>query len=179
MRSSPTVRGRRGWAEFGITAAPRPNRRRYTSRVRRFALSALCVLALPAMLLPSCQTVRSDPAMATRQYPYWLKQVETLPVQVLTEGETMVIVNATTRSFDNVDVWLNERYVQHVDRIAPGENKRLAMASFWDIRGEGPNPGGLFRYYQPTPIRLVQIQTSDPAAPLIGLQAVLTEVETR
>ncbi len=131
------------------------------------------------MLMTSCQTVRSDPAKATRQYPFWLKQGETLPAQVLAEGESMVIVNATTRSFDNVDVWLNERYVQHVDRVAAGENKRLSMADFWDIRGEGPNPGGLFRYYQPTPIRLVQIQTSDPAAPLIGLQAVLTEVETR
>lgn len=90
----------------------------------------------------------------------------------------MIIVNATTRSFDNVDVWLNERYVQHVERIAPGENKRLSLAEFWDIRGEGPNPGGLFRYYQPTPIRLVQIQT-DTTSPLLGLQAVLEEIETR
>lgn len=146
--------------------------------MRRFALSALCVLALPAMLLPSCQTIRSDPAKATRQYPFWLKQVETLPIQVLPEGESMVIVNATTRRFENVDVWLNERYVQHVDLIAPGENKSLAMEDFWDIRGEGPNPGGLFRYYQPTPVRLVQIQT-DATSPLLGLQAVLTEVETR
>jgi len=147
--------------------------------VRFTASRALCLVALPALLLASCQTVRSDPTKATRQYPHWLKQTETLPVQVLTEGETMVIVNATTRRFENIDLWLNERYVQRVDLIAPGENKRVAMADFWDIRGEAPNPGGLFRYYQPTPIRLVQIQTSDPNAPLIGLQAVLTEVETR
>jgi hypothetical protein len=139
----------------------------------------LAVVAIASLALTSaCQTVRSDPAKATRQYPFWLKQGETLPIQVLPEGESMIIVNATTRRFENVDVWLNERYLQHVDLIDAGENKSLSMADFWDIRGEGPNPGGLFRYYQPTPIRLVQIQT-DANSPLIGLQAVLTELETR
>jgi hypothetical protein len=144
----------------------------------RVALVALTVTLTVTLALAGCQTVRSDPSKATRQYPFWLKQGETLPIQVLPDGESMIIVNATPRSFDNVDIWLNERYVLHVDRIAPGENKRLAMADFWDIRGEGPNPGGLFRYYQPTPIRLVQIQT-DVTSPLIGLQAVLAESETR
>lgn len=139
---------------------------------------AIASTALASLALTSCATVRSDPNKATRQYPFWLKQVETLPIQVLPEDESMVIVNATTRRFENVDIWLNERYVQHVDLMAPGESKTLSMADFWDIRGEGPNPGGLFRYYQPTPIRLVQIQT-DATSPLIGLQAVLTEVETR
>ncbi|MBL9119437.1 MAG: hypothetical protein JNL80_05950 [Phycisphaerae bacterium] len=139
----------------------------------------LALAALAAMGLSSgCQTVRSDPTKATRQYPFWLKQAETLPAQVLPEGESMIIVNTTTRTFENVDIWLNERYLQHVDRIGAGENKTLAMADFWDIRGEGPNPGGLFRYYQPTPIRLVQIQT-DATSPLLGLQTVLTELETR
>lgn len=122
--------------------------------------------------------MRSDPAQATRQYPFWLKQGEVVPVQVLTDGEAMVIVNATTANYENVDIWLNQRYLRHVDRIGPGENKRLPLGEFWDVRGEGPNPGGAFRYYQPTPIRLVQIQV-DGTSPLVGLQAVLTEAEIR
>jgi len=133
---------------------------------------------LSVLFLAACQTVRSDPAQATRQYPYWLPQGETIDAQVLTEGEDILIVNATTRSFSHVDVWLNERYLQHVDSIAAGENVRLSLAGFWDVRGEGPNPGGLLRYYEPTPVRLVQLQLND-TQPLIGLQAVLTEPETR
>jgi len=136
------------------------------------------LLLLSVLFLAACQTVRSDPVKATRQYPYWLPQGETIEAQVLTEGEDILIVNATTRSFSNVDVWLNERYLHHVDNIAAGENLRLSLAVFWDVRGEGPNPGGLFRYYEPTPVRLVQLQLND-TQPLIGLQAVLTEPETR
>ena len=44
------------------------------------------------------------------------------------------------------------------------------------MRGEGPFPGGLLRYYPPTPIRLVQIQTA-PDAPLIGFLSIPTERE--
>jgi hypothetical protein len=122
--------------------------------------------------------IRSDPAKATRQYPFWLKPGETIDAQAIADGDTMVIVNATTRSFENVDIWLNQRYLCHVDRLAAGENKRIPMGDFWDIRGEGPNPGGALRYFQPTPIRLVEIQL-DATQPLVGLKAVLTEVETR
>ena len=34
---------------------------------------------------------------------------------------------------------------------------------FWDERGEGPFPGGWFRYFQPTPIVLVQIEPGNGA----------------
>lgn len=135
-------------------------------------------MALAAAALAGCATIRYDPEKATRSYPFWLKQGETVDVQVITEGETILIVNATPVDYQNVDIWLNQRYLHHADRIAPGENKRLYLGNFWDVRGEGPHPGGAFRYYPPTPVRLVQLQI-DETSPLIGLQAVLTEDETR
>lgn len=122
--------------------------------------------------------VRSDPEMATRQYPFWLKQAETIDAQVIEDGDMMLIVNATPRSFTNVDVWLNQRYLHHLEQIEPGANVRIYMGDFWDVRGEGPNPGGALRYFRPTPIRLVQLQV-DKTSPLVGLRAVLTERETR
>ena len=128
--------------------------------------------------LTGCRNVRSDPERATRQYPAWLPQGETIDAQVLPDGDSIVVVNSTPRDFRDVDLWLNQRYVVSVDRIAPGENKRIPIDDFWDIRGEGPNPGGLLRYFRPTPVRLVQIQIDD-VQPLFGLQAVLTEEETR
>ncbi len=129
-------------------------------------------------MLAACQTIRSDPEKATRQYPFWLRQSETLSPQVITDGDSMVIVNSTVRDFENIDVWLNQRYLRHVERLAPGENLRLPLGEFWDIRGEGPNPGGLFRYFTPTPVRLVQVQVDD-TQPLLGLRAVLPEADTR
>lgn len=155
----------------------RPIAARSLARRARPVVPTLLAAAL-ALAGSGCTFVRSDPAKATRQYPFWLPLGETIDAQVITEGETMVIVNATTRSFSDVDVWLNERYMCHVDSLAAGENRRLGMGEFWDIRGEGPNPGGIFRYYRPTPVRLVQIQV-DNEQPLVGLKAVLTETESR
>ena len=134
------------------------------------------VLLLGAFALPACRPVRYEPALATRPYPQELGQGETIQVQVLNDGDVMVVINATPRRFENVDVWLNQRYLCHVDRIAPGETVRLPFELLWDVRGEGPNPGGALRYFQPTPIRLAQIQV-DAKAPLVGLVAVPMERE--
>jgi len=138
--------------------------------------SAAALALAAAVALPACRPVRYEPALATRPYPQELGQGETIQVQVLNEGDVMVVINATPRRFENVDLWLNQRYMCHVDRIAPGETLRLSFDLFWDVRGEGPNPGGALRYFQPTPIRLAQIQV-DPKTPLIGLVAVPMERE--
>jgi hypothetical protein len=138
--------------------------------------SAAALALAAAVALPACRPVRYEPALATRPYPQELGQGETIQVQVLNEGDVMVVINATPRRFENVDLWLNQRYMCHVDRIAPGETLRLSFDLFWDVRGEGPNPGGALRYFQPTPIRLAQIQI-DPKTPLIGLVAVPMERE--
>jgi hypothetical protein len=89
-----------------------------------------------------------------------------------------VVIDKDTRSLTNFDLWLNQRYVRHVDHQKAGESIELPIESFWDERGEGPFPGGWFRYYQPTPIVLVQIQTA-PDAPLIGLIAKPPDVNRR
>ena len=68
------------------------------------------------------------------------------------------------------------RYVKRVDALAAGATLRIPLGDFWDVRGEGPFPGGLLRYYPPTPIRLVQIQTA-PNAPFIGFKSIPTERE--
>ena len=58
--------------------------------------------------------------------------------------------------------------MRHIPELKAGETLELDIESFWDERGEGPFPGGWFRYYQPTPIVLAQIQVG-PDKPLIGL----------
>jgi len=139
------------------------------------ALFAAAVLAT-APALVGCEAVRRDPAKATRAYPFHLKQERIAAIQVFNDGDAMLVVNATTESWDGVDLWLNQRYLCRVERLASGETLRIPLERFWDVLGEGPFPGGLFRYYPPTPIRLVQLQTA-PDAPLVGLRAIPTERE--
>jgi hypothetical protein len=139
---------------------------------RTLAITALAAAAVSI----GCETVRYDPTKATRTYPSDLPQSRVAEVQVFNDGDAMLIVNATVESWSNLDIWLNQRYMKRVESLAAGQTLRIPLGEFWDVRGEGPFPGGLLRYYPPTPIRLVQVQTS-PDAPLVGFVSIPTERE--
>ncbi len=143
-------------------------------------LRAPCILLAAAALLgpafAGCETVRRDPTKATRAYPFHLPQERVADIQVFNDGDAMLLVNATVESWSNADIWLNQRYLHRVERLESGQTLRVPLGEFWDARGEGPFPGGLLRYYPPTPIRLVQIQTA-PDQPLVGFKAIPTERE--
>ena len=146
-------------------------------RVSAPLLLASLLLAIPlASLVGGCETVRRDPTKATRLYPFNLPQERVANVQVFNDGDAMLIVNATTESWKQADLWLNQRYLHRIDQLASGQTLRIPLDQFWDVRGEGPFPGGLFRYYAPTPIRLVQLQL-DEKGPLVGFRAIPTERE--
>ena len=135
-----------------------------------------------AAALPSagCQRYPYDPAQATRPYPAQLAQGSVVDVQVIPNvtGGTIKLVNPTATGYRDFDLWINQRYVRRVAALDAGQTIDLPIESFWDERGEGPFPGGWFRYYQPTPIVLVQIQTG-PDAPLVGLIAKPPDVDRR
>lgn len=141
------------------------------------ARKPLPVVALAALAtLAGCESMRYEPTKATRAYPFKLRQERVAEVQVFNDGDAMRIVNATVETWGPVDVWLNQRYLHRIDGIAAGATVRIPLGAFWDVRGEGPFPGGLLRYYPPTPIRLVQVQAA-PDAPLVGFVAIPTERE--
>lgn len=146
------------------------------SRVARLALVAIAAGASGA----GCQRYPYDPTKATRAYPSELAQAALVDVQVIPQIDegTLTLVNATSTSYRDFDLWLNRRYVRRVESLPAGQSITLPVESFWDERGEGPFPGGWFRYYAPTPIVLVQIQTA-PDAPFIGLIAKPPDVDRR
>jgi hypothetical protein len=141
---------------------------------------AAAALACGTVAATACQRYPYDPTKATRAYPRQLKQGSVADIQVLPNlgANTITIANATAQSYTNFDLWINQRYVRHIDSLRAGETLDVDIDSFWDERGEGPFPGGWFRYYQPTPIVLAQIQTS-PDAPLIGLLAKPPDTDRR
>ena len=130
------------------------------------------ILLLGCLLLAGgCFPKRYNPAKATKMYPAELGQSEVVEVQVSRSGNTMKVVNGTAIDFRDIKLWLNRRYMLEVDRIAPGATVRFDMGSFWDAWGGGPNPGGLLRWYAPTPVVLVQAQI-DETSPLIGFLSI-------
>ena len=123
-----------------------------------------------------CERARYNPDMATRPYPYDLHRAESINVQVFRDGPNIDVINATTRSFQDFDLWINQRFVQRIDALPAGQIVRLSLWDFYDVRGETLVAGGLLRTDPATPVKLVEIQTA-AEAPLIGLVAIRSEDE--
>lgn len=138
------------------------------TRTRTHALAS-------ALLLAGCSTVPYEPTRATRPYPRELPKGPVAQVQVIPGPHSIRLVNATANAYANFDLWLNQRYLTHVDSLASGQTLDVPLDSFWDERGESPFQGGWFRYYQPTPIVLVQAQF-DEKSPLLGFICTLPEI---
>ncbi len=131
------------------------------------ARRVLLVLALAAPVV-ACQRPTFVAERATRPYPFELHTTETVDIQVFRDGVHIELVNSTAWSHRDFDLWVNQRFVKHVDSMAAGEKLRLSLWDFYDERGEAFNAGGILRIRAPTPVRLVQMQ-ADQEAQLIGL----------
>ena len=118
----------------------------------------------------SCTMVPYEPEKATRPYP----QGSVVQIQVIPRTDALEIINATAVSYSNFDLWLNQRYVVHMPELLAGQTVVVPLDSMWDQSGGTPFSGGLLRYFQPTPLVLVQIQ-ADEKSPLVGLVPTLPE----
>jgi hypothetical protein len=124
--------------------------------------------------LAGCRLAPYEPGKATRAYPSELTQGSIAQVQVIPGPKQLKIVNATATSYTNFDLWLNQRYMAHVNTLDAGQTLEIPLDQFWDERGETPFDGGWFRYYQPTRIVLMQMQL-DAKGPLVGMVCTLPE----
>ena len=133
------------------------------------ASTTLMVLGLSA-----CSGRRYEPSLATRPYPVQLDQDRIVDVQMFRDGGNLIVTNASPQSFIDFDVWVNRRYMMHIDRLNAGETRTFWFGDFFDMWGESPVAGGFFRTEAPTPIVLVQIQIGEDT-PLLGAISVPEE----
>jgi len=131
-------------------------------------------LIASALLAGGCEQTLYNPDLATRAYPVELHQPVSINAQVFRDGEHIEIHNATAVTYRDVDVWINQRFMKHVDEIPAGDHIRLYLGDFWDKYGEAPVAGGFWRTDPPTPVRLVEIELADDQ-PMIGLIAIRAE----
>ncbi len=122
-----------------------------------------------------CHDIRFDPARATQSYPHHLHQANSVNIQVFREDTSIELVNATTHAYTDFNLWINQRYTNRIESFPAGATVRLSLWDFYDERGESLNAGGLFRSDEPTPVRLVEIQSGDEQ-PLVGLITIRDEI---
>jgi hypothetical protein len=132
------------------------------------------VLISASSLLVGCARQLYQPDRATRAYPFDLHTTQTVDMQVFRDHENLEIVNTTAMTYTDVDVWINQRYVQRVEAIPAGRSVTLSLWGFADQWGGVFNAGGIWRTYEPTPVRLVELQTQ-PDQPTMGLIAIRAE----
>jgi hypothetical protein len=126
------------------------------------------VIFLLILVTAGCGRRMYDPALATRPYPNDLHRPEAVDIQVFRHGPSIEIVNATARTYNDFDLWINQRFVHRVEALPAGGTIRVSLWDFYDVRGDRFSAGGLWRTEPPTPLRLAQIQP-DENEPLIGL----------
>jgi hypothetical protein len=141
-------------------------------RPRNIAL-LLSLVAIGATA-SSCARSLYAPERATRAYPFELHNTDSVDIQVFRDHEKLEIINATATSYNDVDIWINQRYVNHVESLPAGESVTLSLWEFGDQWGGVFNAGGVFRTYEPMPVRLVEIQSAADA-PLVGLITIRAE----
>jgi hypothetical protein len=140
--------------------------------MRICTFSALAALLL--LINQGCERKIYDPAWATRPYPHDMHRAMTVDMQVFRRDTDIEIVNSTARSYADFDIWVNQRYVRHVNSLPAGGTIKLSLWEFHDDLGDAFYAGGLFRTYEPTPVRLVEIQPT-PDQPMVGLVTIRKE----
>jgi hypothetical protein len=128
-------------------------------------------LLLLVVMTSGCAGRLYDPARATRAYPAERAHGETILAQATRDGDDLVLVNATAQSFENIDIWVNRRYMLHIESFGAGATLVFPSTEFFDMWGETPSPGGFFRTKKPTPLLLVELEIDD-TSPLVGLVTV-------
>jgi len=157
-----------------MQATTRTQPRRAEPVTGRTQIGPMLLVALVVVGLAGCGGRRYEPSRATRPYPEELGQGSMITVQVFRDAGDLIIVNASPQSFEEVDVWVNHRYMLQIDRLAAGETRRVWFGDFFDQWGETPVAGGFFRTEAPTPSVIVQLQI-DETSPLLGTVAIPDE----
>jgi hypothetical protein len=136
------------------------------ARIIGFGLACICSAG--------CGHNLYAPELATRPYPDKLHTAAPVDMQVFRRGTDIEIVNSTARSYADLDLWINQRYVRHLASLPAGKTIRLGLWDFRDEHGDAFYAGGFFRAYPATPVRLVEIQAAEDQ-PMIGLIAIRSE----
>ena len=126
------------------------------------------VLLFTFCVLVSCQNPAGNPKLASAPYPMDLHVTESVPIQVIRDGEHIEIINSTATDYTNATLWVNQRFSSPLSPIPAGSTLRFSLLSLRDAYGEQFNAGGIWRTDEPTPLVIAELQLGSET-PLVGL----------
>ena len=135
-------------------------------------ITVVPLVVVLSMLAVGCNRPNFDPKLATRPYPYELHTTNVLPIQVFRDGTSIEIVNSTDQSWQDVTVWINQRFAAPLKQLAPGQRVSMNLFDFRDDLGERFRAGGLLRTRPPATVELIELQPK-PGEPMVGLISVM------
>jgi hypothetical protein len=116
------------------------------------------------LVLGGCQWGQAGPdtrvARTVPAYPQDVAEGPAVDAVVVRSGSRIRVINRTPQAFENVELWLNGRYVARVDSIDIGVNIELSLHDFRNAFGESYPTGSFLRPDQSQ--RLVLAEVFDP-----------------
>ena len=120
-----------------------------TSRSKLRGVLSILLIALGMLALNGCQQdqpVLDDStasALSALRYPGMSEYGPDLDIVVVREGSVIRLTNRTARSYQGMQLWLNQQYVQRAEPIAIGSNPDIQLPTLINRHRE-PFPIGSF-----------------------------------
>ena len=143
--------------------------------IHRLSLKQMLLLTLLGVILPisGCNFPNFNPKLATRPYPFDMHTTDVVEIQVFRDGTHIEIVNSTDRSWQDVTIWVNQRFAAPLKSLDPGQRVTMDLFAFRDDIGEQFRAGGLFRTRPPAKVELIEIQEREDT-PMVGMISIMT-----
>jgi hypothetical protein len=119
-------------------------------------------------LVTACQNPAGNPELASQPYPMNMHVAQSVPIQVIRNGEHIKIVNSTADDYPTPTLWVNQRFSGQLPSLLAGDTMRINLWSLRDSFGERFNAGGIWRTDEPTPLIIAELQNPE-SAQLVGL----------
>jgi hypothetical protein len=101
-------------------------------------------------------------AMAELTYPEAAPRGESLPVHVVRAGSQIRLANTSARPYEDMQLWLNRRFVLTVETLPIGADNRFQLKRFINRHGERYPRAGWLTPRQTEPVVLAELY--DPEA---------------
>ena len=126
------------------------------------------LLAAPLLLLSGCKqappVVDGETAeiLASLRYPGQADYGPDLDIIIVREGSSIHMTNRTPRTYDNMQLWLNQQYVRLSGKVEIGANESIKLPTLLNRHRESFPIGSFFQPDKSRPV--ISAELYDPVA---------------
>ena len=79
------------------------------------------VLFVIIIWITACQNPAGNPELASQPYPMNMHVAQSVPIQVIRDGEFIKIVNSTAVDYPTPTLWINQRFSGQLPSLLAGD----------------------------------------------------------